>query len=311
METFENWPLVGREYELAVLTSMLGGAESRGLLLLGNAWVGKSRLLRTVRDRAAAAGRATQLIVATRAAGSIPFGAASRLLPDDWPVTNQRALGARVFQHVARRLSEQPGDQPALIAVDDAHLLDDPSAALVHYLAVEGVAQVAATLCSGWRPPDAIFALVKDGLARRLEVPPLPDIDIEVLLGHALPGQISGPAAAELGRLAGGNPLFLRELLSTWRASGALREQGGLWSWNGHRPGAGQLRDLVEARLPLPGHAGRAVAELVACGEPLPLAVLDASTTVSGSSAMSTDSASRSRNSAIVSDSQAGLGNRR
>src|SRR5206468_4958215 len=158
-----------------------------------------------------------------------------------------------------------------LLAVDDAHLLDDASAAFVHHVVVHGHALVVATVRGAERTPDAIHALWKDGLAVRVDVPRLPDDAIDRLIDLALDGQVSGPARTKLRSSAAGNPLYLRELVLAATESGALRHHDGVWVWHGWPAGPGRLADLVQARLRAADPAVRAVAELVACGEPGPL----------------------------------------
>lgn len=54
--------------------------------------------------------------------------------------------------------------------VDDAHLLDDATATLVHQLASSGAAVVPLTVRLGEPTPDAILALWKDAHAERIVV---------------------------------------------------------------------------------------------------------------------------------------------
>ena len=61
-----------------------------------------------------------------------------------------------------------------MLLIDDAHLLDEASAGLVHSMAASGSTFVLATLRSGEPQPAALTAIWKDGLAERLE---LDDLD--------------------------------------------------------------------------------------------------------------------------------------
>src|SRR5207249_1531820 len=109
--------------------------------------------------------------------------------------------GFHLFRLAAQRLSARTEGRPVVLAVDDAHLLDEASAALVHRLAVQGTAVVVVAVRNGERVPDAIAALWKDGPMRRLDIPLLSDAAIDELLSHALPGQICELGRAELRRL--------------------------------------------------------------------------------------------------------------
>lgn len=265
-----TWPLLGREVELDELDPVFedtGG--TTGVVLSGPAGVGKSRLLRELFARAGRRGYRTELVEATRAASSVPLAAVSALLPGDPP--NREHDGHDLFALTVRRMRARA---PVLLAVDDAHLLDEGSAGLVHRLVAEGCVTLVATVVAGQRVADAITALWEDELVRCVVVPALPDLVVDELVRHALPGRVSGATHARLRRLAAGNPLYLRELLNAGVTTGALRERDGLWQWSGDG-GGWRLHELVRARLDAAGAAGRAVTELVACGEPVPLAMVE------------------------------------
>ncbi|MCE7011602.1 ATP-binding protein [Kibdelosporangium philippinense] len=140
-EVGDRWPLVGRDRQLSALTTMIAGGEKAptgaspltsaaggGVVLVGAAGVGKTRLAREVLARLASEGCRTEWVSATRSMAAIPFGAVSPLLP---PLNNDSRLS--VLHAVAAHFTDSP-----VIAVDDAHLLDDASAAVVHHLALSG-----------------------------------------------------------------------------------------------------------------------------------------------------------------------------
>ena len=151
-----SWPLVGRRAELDMLAAATQDVGAGGVVLAGAAGLGKSRLAREALAQAESAGRATEWVAATRAAASIPFGAVSRFLPpadslgDDRLVTLRRAASA---------VAQRAHGRPLLLGVDDAHLLDDASAALIHQLAFSGLAMVLATVRTGEPAPDSVVAL--------------------------------------------------------------------------------------------------------------------------------------------------------
>jgi DNA-binding CsgD family transcriptional regulator len=222
--------------------------------------------------QAESAGRATEWVAATRAAASIPFGAVSRFLPpadslgDDRLVTLRRAASA---------VAQRAHGRPLLLGVDDAHLLDDASAALIHQLAFSGLAVVLATVRTGEPAPDSVVALWKDGLARRLDLQALTPQATAELLGTALGGPVDGVTRHEVLRVTAGNPLYLRELILAGLASGTLRQVGGVWRWKGGLAGAARLVELVQGRLATLSGPARSVVELAAFGEPLPARILN------------------------------------
>jgi DNA-binding CsgD family transcriptional regulator len=266
------WPLVGRRAEFEALAAVIEDAGVGGVVLAGAAGVGKTRLVREALAQAKAAGRDAEWVAATRAAASIPFGAVSYLLPPA-----ERLGGDRLdtLRRVAALLAERGSRRPLVLAVDDAHLLDDASAALVHLVVLRGLAVVLATVRAGAPAPDSVVALWKDGLARRLDLPALAPEATAELLGVAVGGPVDGVTRQEVLRVTEGNPLYLRELVFGGLETDALRQVDGVWRWKGGLAGAARLVELVETRLGALGETARAAVELVAWGEPLPVGVLE------------------------------------
>src|SRR6266536_1491128 len=264
--------MIGRRAELEALGAVIGDAGVDGVVLAGAAGVGKTRLAREALAQVEAAGRDVEWVAATRAAASIPFGAVSQLLPLGERIGDDRL---NTLRRAAALLAERGHRRPLVLAIDDAHLLDDASAALVHLLALRGLAVVLATVRTGAPAPDSVVALWKDGLARRLDLRTLAPEATAELLGLALDGPVDGVTRREVLRVTEGNPLYLRELVLGGLERGALRQVDGVWRWKGGLAGSTRLVELVEARLGALGGADRAAVELVAWGEPLPLGVLE------------------------------------
>ena len=267
-----TWPLVGRRAEVEVLSAILADTPAGGVVLAGEAGVGKTRLAREALARAEAAGWEVEWLAATRAAASIPFGVVSHLLPPAEHLGDDRL---ETLRRAAELLAERSGGRPLLVGVDDAHQLDDASAALVHQLTFRGLAVVVATVRTGEPAPDPVIALWKDGLARRLDLSALSPSAAAELLERALGGPVDGVTKEEVLRVTGGNPLYLRELVLGGLESGALRQVDKVWRWRGRLAGATRLAELVQARLSTLEEAARVAVELVAWGEPLGVGVLE------------------------------------
>jgi len=266
----EAWPFVGRDEELRFIAAACRETGVSGVVVVGDAGVGKTRLAREALTRLAAPGRRVEWVRATRSAAAIPLGAVSHLLPPDCP--DDGGLGA--FLRAVRHFSANSGRR-IVLAVDDAHLLDHPSAALVHYLAVRQLAYVLVTVRSGEDTPDAVAALWRENLTARLDLGPLESRALDEIIDHALDGVLDTVSRRELHRICAGNPLLLRELLQAGAETSALREQAGLWRWTGGLPVTTRLTEVVATRLDTaPDDVGDAL-EVIACGEPLPLDLLD------------------------------------
>jgi DNA-binding CsgD family transcriptional regulator len=260
-----TWPLLGRHDEIARLEDAVRGGE--GIVFAGPPGVGKTRMLRAAMDIAAGDGYDVELVTATRAGASIPLGAAAHLLP-----ASQLANPDAGFHYAACHWDD---DRKLLLAVDDAHLLDERSAALVHHLCAHRHAVVVATVQSGAPTPDAVTALWHNGSLRRVELAPLPGPVVDDLIDRVLDGDVPASVRASLVRLADGRPRQLQALVLDGLEAGTLTRAYGTWQWHGAPAGTWRLRELVETGLAGCDPATRSVLELVAFGEPLPLRLLE------------------------------------
>jgi DNA-binding CsgD family transcriptional regulator len=261
-----TWPLVGRREELALCDQALTAPGMSGVVLAGAAGVGKTRLAREALADAEAKGWVARWAVATRAAASIPFGALAHLLPGVGVAGGDRL---ELFRGAAAGLVKGAGGRGLALGVDDAHLLDDSSAALVHQLAATASGFVVVTVRSGAPVPDSVVALWKDGLAERVEVQALGRGEVDQLVSAGLGGQVDGTTLRDLWQLTRGNPMFVRELVLGGLGSGSLRQAGDVWRWEGPMTAAPRLLELVQARLGRLDPEERELLELLAFGEPL------------------------------------------
>jgi DNA-binding CsgD family transcriptional regulator len=266
------WPLVGRDDVLDVVEAAVSRRGSGSLVLSGRQGVGRSRLAREVLRSAQSAGSATEWFVATRAAASIPFGAFARLLDGAHLEGSDRLT---LFLSAVEALRDRAGGRRLVLAVDDAHLLDQAGAALLHQVAATGVAFVVATVCTGERAPEPVVALGKEGLGARIELSPLTAADLQELLGAVLGGPVDGATLRDLVDSSCGSVSFLAELAAAGLESKALAQADGVWRWAGPLGAHPRLLGVVESRLGCLTTDERALLELVAEGEPLELALLE------------------------------------
>lgn len=269
------WAFAGRESELRAIAGIRKAEEVRCVVLAGAAGVGKTRLAREALKAAAAAGRPTCWAAGTRAASAIPLGAMAHLVPAADPGSSPLAL----LQHAMSALRENGFANRLVIGIDDAHLLDEMSATLVHQLALSGTVAMVLTVRSGESRPDPVSALWKDGLAARLELKPLGRAELDGLVTEALEGPVDTRTMQLLWRLTGGNPLFLRELVDLGRDTGSLRRCAGVWHWEGGVTPTPRLAEIVRAQLGKLSPDERAVLELLATAGPVDVELLDGAAT--------------------------------
>jgi DNA-binding CsgD family transcriptional regulator len=263
---------VARERELQRVVSVLTGSDAGALVVAGPAGVGKTCLASAAAKVLSASGTEVLRVVATTASASIPFGPFASLLPGiDGPSADRLAW----LRNAASMFADRAHSGPVLLVVDDAHLLDDGSAALVHHLVETGSCRMLLTVRTGHQTPDSITGLWKDGLADRLDLAPFDLAETEAVVAAMLGGPIAGPGLRWLYEQAAGNPLHLRELLTAASESGALSQSGGIWVLRVPMAVPERLFDLVASRLAeLPPKAVEVV-ELLAVGEPLDFGLLE------------------------------------
>ncbi len=272
-----GWPLVGRDAELATLRRGLGTGRGRpsagrgphGVVVFGDAGVGKTRLISEVVAAEEAEGVTVEWVRATEAARAIPLGSFAHLLtPED--VAHQRDD----LLHLAlARLRVRAGEGPFLLAVDDAHLLDEVSVALLHVALTQSQIRVLAGVRTGEPLPAGLSALWKDEVLARVDLTPLPRPATEELVLAVMGTQVPAALLDRTWRLSRGNALFVRELVTAAVERRDAGEAGPLVL-----PAAGQrerLVELVQERLRLLDPGPRAALDLVAVGEQVPLAAAE------------------------------------
>ncbi|MFJ7897004.1 LuxR family transcriptional regulator AbsR2 [Streptomyces anthocyanicus] len=245
------WPFTGRADELELVRGSVAAGRG-GLVVTGPAGAGKTRLVtEAVRgtDRARAAG--------TPETRDVPFAAFAHLLPEG--ITLHRAV------HLLSGVR--------LLLVDDAHLLDAASAALVHQLAVHGRTRLLVVATDGASVPDAVSRLWSGELLPRLALEPLPREETAELLAAGADTSLEPLTVDRLHRLCRGDLRLLRHLLAAVRESGLLVPvpDTDQWAWRGPVPITPAVRERTAQVLDRPRTEERETLERLAFAEPLPL----------------------------------------
>ena len=267
-----RWPLVGRERELGLIRQLSRDPDCCGVLLAGPGGVGKTRLSRELIEGCGLSSGRPAWIAATRSTRSISFGALAHLLADARPAITDRLELLRYGQQV---LADLAGNAGGMLLIDDTHLLDDLSAAVVQQLLSARSVFAVLTVRAEEDLPEPLRRIRDSGLLTRLDVGPLDREGVYELSEAVLGSWIEGRTRHHLWRLSQGNPLFLRELILGARDHGILREEQGVWRHSGSLAGFGALRDVIDARLELLDDREREALEVLALTEPVGVQLLE------------------------------------
>jgi DNA-binding CsgD family transcriptional regulator len=241
-------PLLERERELAAFDELLSGGPGGNapVLIEGPAGIGKSRLVEELIDRASRAGVRVLVGRGAHIEREFPFGVVRQLfeplLAD--PRERERLLAgaaapaAAIFEAVA---PAGPGagdgsfaalhglywlavgiaeEGPLLLVVDDVHWCDPPSLRYLAYvarrLAGSGIL-LALSLRTGEAGTDPVLVaeLTSSADALRIVPRPLTETAVATLIEDRLGAAPDEPFAAACLDATGGNPLLLRQLLSS------------------------------------------------------------------------------------------------
>ncbi len=246
---------------------MVGGTDAGSVVVSGPPGAGRTRLAREAARALTARGRRVEWLTCTRGLAMIPLGAIVHLVPSSGAGSDLAAA----WQAMTSALGADRDGIPAVVVIDDAHLLNDLCAALVHKLVLTGTASVVLTVSDTAPAPDLVDSLWKDGLAARVDLAPLTRRHVEQLLEGALGDLVESRTCERLWRTSRGSAVYLRELVAAGRETGHLARQDGLWRWDGAAVLTQRLRSVVRAQLGELTPAEREAMELLALGLPLEL----------------------------------------
>ena len=202
----------------------------------------------------------------TESSRSIPLGVFAHLVR---PSTSRDPIAL-----IASARESLIGQGDTVIGVDDAQLLDQLSATLLHQIGVDRAGRILATVRSGEAVPDAVTSLWKDALLQRVELEAFAKDESIALVESVLGGTLEGLSADVMWESSGGNPLFLRHLVEGAVDAGTLTKVNDVWQLRGATVVPSGLAELLETRLEQAGNDVVDALKLLALCEPLDIDAL-------------------------------------
>lgn len=261
--------LAGRDEDLLAVTRAV---VTHSVVIRGRDGVGKSALLSRVADRLASRSHVTP-IHATPVARAIAFGALVTALPD---LVEATANPTVLLAHAVRALQERREGRGHVLVVDDAHLLDDSSAAVLDHVARSGGVRLILThpATVGVSPWLEQLHQPQRDLFKLHELRPLDREAVGAMASLVLDDPCDQAVVDELWTLSAGIPRTVRHLITGARQGGALKKTGGLWCLTAPIRATGQLADELDRRIARFSDEARVALDQLAIGTSLELDLL-------------------------------------
>lgn len=259
------WPIIDRPARAELAAALSQGGT---VVVVGEPGVGKSRVVTDL-----TCGRPGVVRIAgTPTQPVIPGAAVSALVQQEDHLIAPTGLVAALRRAVLR-------EELDTIVVDDAHEVDEVSAAALHHCCAVSSLRLVLVLRSDRPLPDALQSTARRDDTRWVRVPRATASDVETILRRALRPAVDTAAVEHLRRASDGNLFHLRHLVEGSIRSGALVADDGLWVLHGPPDRTPVLDEVVRASFARFTPEARELADLIAVAGPVSshiLAGLDA-----------------------------------
>lgn len=267
---------VGRDGPLAELVAALPPGDRALTLVAGEAGIGKSRLVSEAVAIARQRGHRVLRGQSLDADAAPPFSPWTPVIRSLLPAAKGDDLRALLlddptatrfdlFTAVASLLATAQETAPLVVVLEDLHVADQQSIALLRFLAHERRAQ-RILFIGTFRPAEVRDPVVREKIAILEQVGARIDLHgLSIAELHTLIPE-HGPEAAELHAITGGNPLFVEQVLRLWVTRGELHAAPGFLGVTTDS----SLRSVTRSRLEqLPDASRIALSAIAVHGRPL------------------------------------------
>lgn len=267
------WPTIARASLVNELADRSLTPPARAQLISGSPGLGKSTVAGHVTAELTRRGKRVVSLVGVAQLRDVPAAALAPVLAG-WDagsaaVSSEESIGERVHRFVSA-VGSRAADH--VLAIDDASLLDDLSAGVVYQLVrVFGLPTIM-TDRADVPLNGALGRLEDEGLVEHSPLPPLHPSEITDVLEAYLGGHVNPDSMARLVRASQGNPLVLREIVTTAEKQGGVH-RGRFGVEIEHRGVTPRALDTARRQLSALEASQRELAEMLALSQPWPEAL--------------------------------------
>jgi DNA-binding CsgD family transcriptional regulator/RecA/RadA recombinase len=262
------WPCIGRSTQSALIMALLRDPQPKALVVAGPAGSGKTHLVR----HCVAAAQAEGIPIRMLDGASWGVVAVDR---SEAPAAVEGRIDAPAGGS-PRPIPIRPHTSSPVTVVEDVHQLDEHTARALYSACAARTGRWICTMRTGEDVPAPTVAMWADGLAERVDLPPLSRNEIDEILVAVLGGAVDESMTTRLSQRCQGNLLYLRELVLDAVAEGVIFEDGGLWRATHEWRVPPRLAEIIAQSLHKLSTSQRETLETVAFAGSLGSAELDA-----------------------------------
>lgn len=241
-----EWSFVGRAAEQAASAAALTRPGARGIVLDGAPGMGKTSLMERVLSAVDHDQFVVRTIVTDVESRAMTYGAVAYWLPDNETGVHGEAGVIRSIEHA---LSAESRGRTLILHIDDAHLLDPKSAALIRHMTQGKRAVLAATIQTGEPIPEPLEQLLSQRTVEQARLAPLSRDEVHLLLAAAFGGTVEPVLEQKLWDATLGSPQLLRALVDRADEENRFADDSHVVTWTGPWDLAHLLSGAFEARL--------------------------------------------------------------